>query len=68
MRPHWAKEFPNQVGSDNFATWAKKAFADQVPEFMNKLKRVVETNNGNMKNSMNMFSTKYLDVIFEDYF
>ena len=68
MRPHWAKEFPNKVGEDDFVTWAKKAFGNQIPDFVTALKRVIRTNNGNFQNSLKMFSTKYLDVLFEDYY
>jgi len=68
MRPHWAKEFPNKVGDDDYTTWAKKVFAPQIPEFMSLLKKVIQSNNGSFENSMKMFSTKYLDVLFEDYY
>ena len=68
MRPHWAKEFPNRVGDDDFTTWAKKAFGSQIPNFITGLKQVIATNNGNFERSMHMFSTKYLDVLFEDYY
>merc|ERR1719367_667047 len=68
MRPHWAKEFPNKVGDDDYTTWAKKAFAPQIPEFISLLKKVFESNNGSFENSMKMFSTKYLDVLFEDHY
>lgn len=68
MRPHWAKEFPNKVGDDDTLTWAKKVFGPQIPEFITLLKKVIESNNGNFENSMNMFSTKYLDVIFDEYY
>ena len=68
MRPHWAKEFPNKVGDDDYTTWAKKAFAPQIPEFISLLKKVFERNNGSFENSMKMFSTKYLDVLFEDHY
>ena len=67
MRPHWAKEFPNRVGDNDTTTWAKKAFAKQIPGFLSALKQVISANNGNFNRSMQMFSTKYLDVLFEDY-
>ena len=66
--PYWAKEFPNKVGDDDTLTWAKKVFGPQIPEFITLLKKVIESNNGNFENSMNMFSTKYLDVIFDEYY
>ena len=68
MRPHWAKEFPNRVGDDDYTTWAKKAFSSQIPNFVKSLKHVVETNNGDFQKSIHMFSTKYLDVLLEEYF
>ena len=68
MRPHWAKEFPNQVGEDDFASWAQKAFANQIPEFMRAFKHIIKSNNGNFNNSMKMFSTKYLDLLFHEYY
>ena len=68
MRPHWAKEFPNRVGDDDFTTWAKKVFGKQIPTFMSALQQVISRNNGNFKRSMQMFSTKYLDALFEDYY
>ena len=68
MRPHWAKEFPNRVGEDDFVTWTQKAFANQIREFISALKNVIKLNNGNFDNSMKMFSTKYLDVLFDEYY
>jgi len=68
MRPHWAKEFPNIVGENDFADWAVSAFEDQVPKFMEGLQQVFEMNSGNLKDSLNMFSTKFLDVLFKDYY
>jgi len=68
MRPHWAKEFPNIVGENDFADWAVSAFEDQVPKFMEGLEQVFEMNSGNLKDSLNMFSTKFLDVLFKDYY
>merc|ERR1719495_477056 len=67
IRPHWAKEFPNMVGSDNFADWAVKSFENQIPNFMMGLKQVMDKNNGSMDDSFKMFSTKFLDVLFNDY-
>jgi len=68
MRPHWAKEFPNIVGENDFADWAVSAFEDQVSKFMEGLQQVFEMNSGNLKDSLNMFSTKFLDVLFKDYY
>ena len=68
MRPHWAKEFPNRVGNDDYATWAKKSFSRQIPNFIKSLKLVIKKNNGDFLKSMRLFSTKYLDALFEDYY
>ena len=68
MRPHWAKEFPNQVGRDDFTAWAQNAFGNQIPEFIRVLNLTIESNDGNFHNSMKMFSTKYLDVLFKEYY
>ena len=68
MRPHWAKEFPNQVGEDDYAAWTKKVFSNQIPQFISALKHVIELNNGSFQKSMKLFSTKYLDVLFDEYY
>lgn len=68
IRPHWAKEFPNKVGDDDFSSWAKKVFAPQIPDFISLLKKVIQKNKGSFQNSMKMFSTKYLDALFEEYY
>ena len=68
IRPHWAKEFPNKVGDDDFSSWAKKVFAPQIPDFISLLKKVILRNKGSFQNSMKMFSTKYLDALFEEYY
>ena len=68
VRPHWAKEFPNQVGDDDFRTFARKAFGNQLPDFFKSLKDVIASNNGDFLQSMNMFGTKYLDIIFREYY
>ena len=58
----------SQVGENDFADWAVSAFEDQVPKFMEGLQQVFEMNSGNLKDSLNMFSTKFLDVLFKDYY
>ena len=68
VRPHWAKEFPNQVGEDDFTAWPQKAFEKQIPEFISAMKHIIKLNKGSFRKSMKMFSTKYLDMLFKEYY
>ena len=71
LRPHWAKEFPSNVGKGNAGfkkIFLKQAFGKRLPKFFTDLKKVISLNHGNFNDSMKRFSTKYLDELFHDYY
>ena len=67
VRPHWAKEFPLEVGDVSTADYIREVYADQLPLFFNTLYEIVTTLTGSMAETQERFSTKYFDEIFPDY-
>jgi len=68
VRPHWAKEFPLEVGGQDIYDYMRESYKDQIPMFVEGVNSIMSRHNGNLTNTLNMFSTKYLDTIFDGYF
>ena len=68
MRPHWAKEVPHQVGEQDIYEYMREVYSDQIPAFVEGMKDVMRFSNTNITTTLNMFSTKYLENIFEGHF
>ena len=46
----------------------REVYADQIPQFVGGMKDMMEFSSGNLTQTLHLFSTKYLDHIFEGYF
>jgi len=68
VRPHWAKEVPHQVGDQDIYEYMREVYSDQIPAFVEGMKDVMKFSSTNITATLNMFSTKYLENIFEGYF
>jgi len=68
VRPHWAKEFPQVVGDQDIYEYMREVYADQIPAYVEGVKKLMKQTNGNLTHTIKTFSTKYLDTIFEGYF
>ena len=84
VRPHWAKEFPREVredleemylyfefmkvGGQDIYDYMRDVYRDQIPMFMEGMNTIMERTGGNLTSSLAMFSTKYLDSVFQGYF
>jgi len=68
VRPHWAKEVPHVVGDQDIFQYMREVYSDQIPQYVEGVKELMKQTNGNLSQTLNMFSTKYLDIIFDGYF
>ena len=46
----------------------RDVYSDQIPKFVEGVNLIMSRTNGNITNSINMFSTKYLESVFDGYF
>ena len=56
------------MGDQDIYEYMREVYADQIPLFVSGMKDVMEFSNTNMTSTLHMFSTKYLDHIFEGYY
>merc|ERR1711915_1134827 len=68
VRPHWAKEFPHMVGDQDIFSYMRDMYADQIPAYVEGVKNLMAATNGNLTQTLQTFSTKYLDIIFDGAF
>ena len=57
-----------QVGGQDIYAYMRDVYSEQIPLFVKGLNTIMERTGGNLTNSINMFSTKYLDSVFDGYF
>jgi len=68
VRPHWAKEVPHSVGDQDIFEYMREVYSDQIPAYVAGMKKMMTYSGSNITDTLHMFSTKYLDHIFEGYF
>ena len=68
VRPHWAKELPHMVGDQDIFSYMRDMYADQIPVYVEGVKNLMAATNGNLTQTLQTFSTKYLDIIFDGAF
>ena len=67
VRPHWAKEFPKSVGGVPINDYMREVYSDQLPAYVEGVRRLVEGRGGNVTSTLAMFNTKYMERILEGY-
>ena len=61
-------QFPLEVGGQDIYDYMREIYQDQIPLFVEGFNKIMARTNGNVTHTINMFSTKYLDKIFEGFF
>ena len=56
------------MGGQDIYAYMRDVYREQIPLFVQGLNTIMERTGGNLTSSINMFSTKYLDSVFDGYF
>ena len=59
-----------KVGGQDIYDYMRErdVYRDRIPMFMEGMNTIMERTGGNLTSSLAMFSTKYLDSVFQGYF
>ena len=57
-----------KVGGQDIYDYMRDVYRDQIPLFMEGMNKIMERTGGKLTSSLAMFSTKYLDSVFQGYF
>ena len=60
--------YKSLVGGQDIYAYMRDVYREQIPLFVKGLNTIMERTGGNLTSSINMFSTKYLDSVFDGYF
>lgn len=67
VRPHWAKEFPREVAGQPITQYMAREYKNQMELYVQGMHTLMEVTGGNLTNTLNMFSTKYMDKLMVDF-
>ena len=56
------------VGDQDIFSYMRDMYADQIPAYVEGVKNLMAATNGNLTQTLQTFSTKYLDIIFDGAF
>ena len=60
--------YESQVGGQDIYAYMREVYSEQIPLFVKGVNTIMERTGGNLTSTINMFSTKYLDTVFDGYF
>jgi len=67
VRPHWGKELPSMVAGIGINQYMREAYSNQIEKYVEGMERIMEVTGGNLTHTLDMFDTKYMDILMDGY-